>query len=80
MAAIIRSVRAISQAPALLRRTFVLDAHAQDLDKTIQFNPEWTPGGDEGGVDTNSLPWLPVSTHKLHPQTPSLDVIRLKQI
>merc|ERR1712166_1650339 len=60
MAAIIRSVRAISQAPALLRRTFVLDAHAQDLDKTIQFNPEWTPGGDEGGVDTNTLPWLPV--------------------
>jgi len=46
--------------PRLLRRTFVLDAHAQDLDKTIQFNPEWTPGGDEGGVDTNTLPWLPV--------------------
>ena len=70
--------RAVSQAPStsrLLRRTFVLDAHAQELDKTIQFNPEWTPGGDEGGVDTNSLPWLPVSTTNSIP-----DVIRLKQI
>merc|ERR1711865_1075022 len=44
----------------LLRRTFVLDAHHQELDTSIAFNPEWTPGGDEGGVDTNALPWLPV--------------------
>lgn len=22
------------------------------------YNPEWIPGGDEGGVDTNTLPWI----------------------
>jgi quercetin dioxygenase-like cupin family protein len=22
------------------------------------YNPEWVPGGDEGGVDTNTLPWI----------------------
>jgi len=24
------------------------------------YNPEWVPGGDEGGVDTNKLPWCPL--------------------
>merc|ERR1711934_218599 len=24
------------------------------------YNPEWTAGGNEGGVDTNKLPWLPL--------------------
>merc|ERR1719223_2267034 len=35
-----------------------LDSHNQDLDTSLAYNPEWKPDGNEGGVDTNSLPWL----------------------
>ena len=24
------------------------------------FNPEYNPGGSEGAIDTNILPWMPV--------------------
>jgi len=24
------------------------------------YNPEWNPSGDEGGVDTNTMPWIPL--------------------
>jgi len=41
-------------------RSFVLDGHAGKIDTSQVFNPEWKPEGMEGGVDTNSLPWLPL--------------------
>ena len=28
---------------------------------SLAFNPEFDPDGAEGGVDTNLLPWLPLS-------------------
>ena len=28
---------------------------------SLAFNPEFDPDGNEGGVDTNLLPWLPLS-------------------
>lgn len=30
------------------------------LDLSKAYNPEWKPDGNEGGVDTNKLPWLPL--------------------
>lgn len=41
------------------RRSFaVLDAHNLKMDGTAEYNPEWKPEGMEGGVDTNTLPWI----------------------
>ena len=28
---------------------------------SLAFNPDFDPDGNEGGVDTNLLPWLPLS-------------------
>jgi len=30
------------------------------VDSSLSYNPEWTPDGNEGGIDTNKLPWLPL--------------------
>jgi len=38
-----------------------LEAHALPLDGQAQYNPQWQPEGNEGGVDTNSLPWIPMN-------------------
>ncbi len=27
---------------------------------SVSYNPDYTPTGIEGGVDTNSLPWIPL--------------------
>jgi len=39
----------------------VLEGHGLKMDQQELYNPEWDPDGNEGGVDTNSLPWLPLS-------------------
>lgn len=46
--------------PAEPKPITILAGHAMDKAKTEVYNPEWVPGGDEGGVDTNTLPWLPL--------------------
>lgn len=38
----------------------VLDYHNAAKAENKLYNPEWVPGGDEGGVDTNTLPWVPL--------------------
>jgi len=30
------------------------------IDPAALYNPEWTPDGMEGGIDTNTLPWLAI--------------------
>lgn len=37
-----------------------LNAHGLQMDPRASFNPEWKPGGFEGAVDTNKLPWIPL--------------------
>lgn len=44
------------------------------VDGTAQYNPEWKPGGHEGGIDTNTLPWLPF------PQFPGCSMKPLRAI
>jgi len=46
-------------APAPQKVT-VLDGHNMAKKENKCYNPEWVPGGDEGGVDTNLLPWVPL--------------------
>lgn len=41
-----------------------LAAHAlwkHEGDSGADYNPEWQPNGIEGGVDTHSLPWIPLA-------------------
>jgi len=44
--------------PTLARGMATLESHGLTMDRSAQYNPEWKPDGFEGGVDTNTLPWL----------------------
>jgi len=57
----LRSSRVLHRLAVSNRRSLALDAHALNLDEGAQYNPEWQPNGNEGGVNTNKLPWLPVA-------------------
>jgi len=54
-----RSLTALSRT-VVPCRSMVLDAHSAPQLQGATYNPEWTPDGNEGGVDTNKLPWVPV--------------------
>lgn len=42
------------------KKITILDGHNAAKKENQFYNPEWVPGGDEGGVDTNTLPWVPL--------------------
>lgn len=42
------------------KKITILDGHNAAKKENKLYNPEWVPGGDEGGVDTNTLPWVPL--------------------
>jgi quercetin dioxygenase-like cupin family protein len=49
-----------------------LESHALPKDINASYNPEWTPDGNEGGVDCNSLPWI------AHPRMPGFSLKPLR--
>jgi hypothetical protein len=46
--------------PAEPKPITILEGMALKKAEGELYNPEWNPAGDEGGVDTNTLPWIPL--------------------
>lgn len=49
-----------------------LESHSLKVDAAAAYNPEWKPKGFEGGVDTNTLPWIDL------PQMPGMSMKPLR--